>query len=81
MSCGSTNNKVKRRTPETASAENATSGAISIYGIVIEVEGARSRMRIEWKSSYGSWALPLLAGFVTRLSSVRSLPGRSRDEV
>jgi len=72
-------NKLKRRTPRTASAENATSAAPPAFveliatstphpcECVIEVEGPRGRMRIEWKGS----TAPDLAG----LSRVMWEPG------
>ena len=72
-------NKLKRRTPRTASAEKATSAAPPALvewiapptsnpcECIIEVEGARGRMRIEWKGS----TAPDLAG----LSRVLWEPG------
>jgi len=72
-------NKLKRLTTTTASAENATSAAPPTFvemiassaahpcECIIEVEGARGRMRIEWKGS----TAPDLAG----LSRVLWEPG------
>lgn len=72
-------NKLKRRTPTTASAKNATPAAPPAFveliassaahpcECIIEVEGARGRMRIEWKGS----TAPDLAG----LSRVLWEPG------
>jgi len=72
-------NKLKRRTPRTASAEKAPSAAPPAFvewiapptsnpcECIIEVEGARGRMRIEWRGS----TAPDLAG----LSRVLWEPG------